>query len=772
MTRIKKIAVLGAGTMGAQIAAHFANASVPSLLFDLPGLASAALIKLQKMEPAPLFDPSLSSLIEPLEFEKDFARLKEVDWVIEAVVENLEVKQQLLRKILGHLRPDSIITSNTSGLPVSSISEGMPEDFKKRWFGTHFFNPPRYLKLLELIPTSETDRSLLSAIEEFGDRWLGKGIVIARDTPNFIANRLGTFAALHAIRTMQEDGYTIEEVDALTGPIIGHPKTATFRLFDLVGIDVLGLVAANLYENAPNDERRELFQIPKLLQEVLSRKWFGNKSGQGFYKKTGSEIQTLDPDTMEYRPQKKAQFPSLEMVRPMEDPAERIAKLVQSKDRAGTFLWKTLSAMLAYAANRIPEISDDILNVDNAMKWGFNWSHGPFEIWDAIGVAKSVERMRADGLKLPAWIDRLVALPDAHFYKIEKGNRFYWDLSAGDYREVPHPKGILMLNSWKQEHGVIKKNAGASLIDLGDGVACLEFHSKMNSIGADTIQMVRSSLEIVEKGYEGLIIANQGENFSVGANLMLLLLEAQEGNWEDLNLVVKAFQQMTMSLRYSAKPVVVAPFALELGGGCEVTMGGDAVHSAAEVYTGLVEVGVGLIPAGGGTKEILARHLSRVPSGADPLPYLRKAFETVAMAKVSRSAMDAKNLGYFAESDTFSMNSDRVVQDAKNVVLQMSYSYHQPQPRKDIWLAGRAGYAYLQIGIFLMKEAGFISEYDAKIGEKLAWIMTGGDLAEPARVDEQFVLDLEREAFLSLLGERKTQERIQHMLKTGKPLRN
>ncbi len=770
--RIKKVAVLGAGTMGAQIAAHFANASVPSLLFDMPGLAAAGVEKLKKIDPAPLFDPSLASLIEPLEFESNFARLKEADWIIEAVIENLEIKRELLKKIEPHIRPESIVTSNTSGLPLSSIAAEMPADFKKRWFGTHFFNPPRYLKLLELIPTAETDVHLLQQVADFGDHWLGKGIVIAKDTPNFIANRLGTFGALHIVKTMMEDGFTIEEVDALTGPIIGHPKTATFRLFDLVGIDVLGLVAGNLYQNAPHDEQRELFRLPKLLEEILARKWFGNKSGQGFYKKKDGEIFTLEPGTMDYRPQKKAVFPSLEMVRPLENPAERIANLVRIKDRPGLFLWKTISAFLAYAANRIPEISDDIVSIDNSMKWGFSWSQGPFEVWDAIGVQESVERMHQEGLHLPAWIDQLIARPEPRFYNTENGNRSYWDVLSGDYKPEPHPEGILILSRRKQERGVIKKNAGASLIDLGDGVACLEFHSKVNSIGTDTIQMVRAALEIVEKDYEGLLIANQGEHFSVGANLMLVLLEAQEGNWDEMNLAVKAFQQMAMSLRYSAKPVVAAPFALALGGGCEIVMGADAVHSAAEVYAGLVEVGVGLIPAGGGTKEILARHLSKVPPGGDPLPYLRKAFETVATAKVSRSALDAKKLGYFAESDTFSMNGDRVAQDAKSIVLQLSKSYRQPQPRKDILLTGRAGFAYLQMGIFLMKEAGAVSEYDAKIGEKLAWIMTGGDLAEPTMVDEQFVLDLEREAFLSLLGERKTQERIQHMLKKGKPLRN
>ena len=770
--KIKKVAILGAGTMGSQIAAHFANASIPSMLFDMPGLSKAGIEKLKKLEPAPLFDPSLSSLIEPLEFGPDFPRLIEADWIIEAVIEDLEAKRALLNSVLPHLRDDSVITSNTSGLPLSSIALEMPAEFKSRWFGTHFFNPPRYLKLLELIPTSDTNENLLHEIAEFGDKHLGKGIVYAKDTPNFIANRLGTFAAMLALKVMLEDGYSIEEVDVLTGPIVGHPKTATFRLFDLVGIDILGMVARNLFENVPDDENRELFRIPMFLEDLLQRGWYGNKTGQGFYKKTPEGILTLDPSTMEYSPQKKPVFPSLEMVKNIEDPRERIANLVRSKDRAGSFIWKTLSPLFAYAANLIPEISDDILNVDNSIKWGFNWSHGIFETWDAIGVRKSVERMREEGKHIPAWMDLMLAQPDPKFYKNEKGKLHCWDIFGYEYRPVPQPQGVLILDHIKQQKGTIKKNAGASLIDLGDGVACLEFHSKMNAIGGDTIQMVKSAIEIVEKDFEGLVIGNQGENFSAGANLMLLLLEAQEENWDDLNMIIKAFQQMVMSLRYSARPVVAAPFGLALGGGCEVSMGADAIHSAAEVYTGLVEVGVGLIPAGTGTKEIYVRNFKKCLPGADPLPFLRNAFETVALAKASRSVLDAKRLGYYAESDTFSMNADRVIQDAKNVVLRLAKNYRQPQPRTDILLTGRAGYAYLQAGIYLMREAGFISEYDQKLGQKVAWIMTGGDLTEPTRVNEQFMLDLEREAFLSLLGEPKTQDRIRHMLKTGKPLRN
>ena len=769
---IKKVAVLGAGTMGSQIAAHLANASVPCLLFDLPGQAQASLERLKKIDPAPLMDPSLLSLIEPLEFGASFARLKEADWILEAVVENLDVKRELLRNIQPHIRQDAIVTSNTSGIPLSMIASEMGDEFKKRWFGTHFFNPPRYLKLLELIPTKESDPALLKVLDDFGDLFLGKGIVYAKDTPNFISNRLATYGALYTLKVMHEEGLTIEEVDALTGPIAGRPKTATFRLFDLVGIDVLGLVAKNLYQNVPHDEERETFQLPDYLEKILERKWFGNKTGQGFYKKEGKDIQVLDIQAMEYRPQKKSVFPSVEMVRPMENPLERISNLIRSKDKAGSFLWKTLSAFLVYAANRIPEISDDIINIDNSMKWGFGWSHGPFEIWDAIGLSGSLKRMKEEGKRIPAWMEHLLEQPDPSFYKEDKGARLYWDIASGSYLPVPQKNGVLFLNSYKRERGVIKKNAGASIIDLGDGVLCLEFHSKMNSIGGDTIQMARTAVDLLDKGYEGLVIANQGEHFSAGANLMLVLLEAQEGNWEELNLAIKAFQQMTMSFRYSSKPVVAAPFNLALGGGCEVCLGSDAVHSAAEVYTGLVEVGAGLIPAGGGSKEMLARHMAKVPPGGDPLPFLRKAFESIALGKVSKSALEARKLGYFEESDTFSMNMDRLVRDAKDVVLRLSKTYRRPQPRKDILWMGRAGFAYLQIGIYLMKEAGYISEYDAKLGEKVAWILTGGDLTEPTRVGEQQVLDFEREAFLSLLGERKTQERIQHLLKTGKPLRN
>ncbi len=769
---MKKVAVLGAGTMGVQIAAHLANASIPCLLFDLPGQAIASLERLKKIDPAPLFDPGLVSLIEPLEFGPQFARLKEADWIVEAIIENLDAKRELLKNILPHIRLDALVTSNTSGIPLSSIAAEMPADFKERWFGTHFFNPPRYLKLLELIPTNETDRGRLRAFADFGERMLGKGIVYAKDTPNFISNRLATFGGMHTLRLMEEDGYTIEEVDALTGPVLGHPKTATFRLFDLVGIDVFGMVAKNLYHNVPQDEQREMFRMPAVLEKLLERKLLGAKTGQGFYKKEGKDIFVLDLQTMEYRPQKKAVYPAVEMLKPLENPLERIAGLVRSKERAGNLVWKTLSAFLAYAANRIPEISDDIMNIDNSMKWGFGWSHGPFEAWDAIGVAASVKRMKEEGKSFPAWMNDLLQQASPSFYRIEKGVKQYWDIGSGSYRPIPRAEGFMILEDQKRERGVLKKNSGASVIDIGDGVLCLEFHSKVNAIGADTIQMARAAVDLLDKGYEGLVIANQGEQFSAGANLMLVLLEAQEGNWDDLNLVIRMFQQMTMSFRYSSRPVVAAPFGLALGGGCEICLGSDAVHSAAEVYTGLVEVGAGLIPAGGGTKEMLARQMAKVPAGADPLPFLRKAFETIALAKVSRSVLEARKHGYFEESDTFSMNNDRLVQDAKRVVLGLSQSYRRPQPRKDILLSGRAGYAYLQAGIYLTKEAGFISEYDAKLGEKVAWILTGGDLSEPTRVDEQFVLDMEREAFLSLLGERKTQERIQHILKTGKPLRN
>jgi len=610
---------------------------------------------------------------------------------------------------------------------------------------------------------------------------LGKGVVVAKDRPNFIANRIGTFGALVTMRTMLDDSYTIEEVDKITGPAVGRPKTATFRTFDLVGLDVFAHVVKNLQENLPDDSEREMFVMPEFVAKMIERKLLGNKTKAGFYKKQRGEgdkrdILVLDPATLDYRPAQKVKLPSLEMARNIEDTRERIKTLVWSKDRVGAFLWKTTMRTLCYAAERIPEIADSIVEVDRAMQWGFNWELGPFEVWDAIGVEKSAAKLKEEGRSVPAKVQQMLAAGARSFYKQENGQRFYFDFPSSKYVPASDPPGTIVLKSLKDRTGVIKQNSGASLIDLGDGVACLEFHSKMNSIGGDTLEMLKKSLIEVEKNFVGLVVGNQGQNFSVGANLMLMLMEAQDENWEELEMIGRLFQQSVMSLRYSPRPVVVAPFQMVFGGGCEMVLHADRVRASAETYIGLVEVGVGIIPAGCGTKEMLARAMDSIPSDlkdADPFPFVKRAFETIALAKVATSAEEARGFGFLSEDDSISMNRDRLIADAKKEVLALAASgYVQPQQRTDILALGMPALATLKLGVHLMKRAGYISDHDALIGEKLARILTGGDLNHATRVSEQYLLDLEREAFLSLIGTRQTQERIAHMLKTGKPLRN
>jgi 3-hydroxyacyl-CoA dehydrogenase len=804
MLRIEKAAVLGAGTMGAQIAAHLANAGLPTLLLDIApreltpeeaakGLAldsrevrdrtaRSGLEAAKKAKPAAFFSPARARLVSVGNFEDDLARLIDCDLVIEAVVENLDIKRRLFEQVERHRRPGSIVATNTSGIPVRAIAEGFSEDFRAHFLGTHFFNPPRYLHLCELIPTEWTRPEVACSVFGFLDRRLGKGVVVAKDRPNFIANRIGTYGALQTIRTMLEDGYTVEEVDKMTGPAVGRPKSATFRTFDIVGLDVLMHVTKNLYDAVPDDEERETFVAPEFLQQMLERGMLGGKTGGGFYRKQKGapgekqEIWTLDAASLEYRPQQKVKFPALDAAKNVDDTAERVRMLVRGRDRVGQFLWKTVGRTLRYAANRVPEIAETVVDVDRAMRWGFGWELGPFETWDAIGVEESVERMRAEGLGVPANVERMLAAGAKSFYKTEGGRRSYFDFDALEYKPVNEPAGTIILKSVKDRTGTVKKNAGASLIDIGDGVACLEFHSKMNAIGGDTIQMIRQSLAEVERNFAGLVVGNQGANFCVGANLMLMLLTAQEEEWEELDLMVRAFQQAMMSLRYSPKPVVVAPFNLALGGGCEIALHADRARASAELYAGLVEVGVGIIPAGGGTKEMTLRALDAIPAGADeadPFPFLKRAFETVAMAKVSTSAEEARTLGYLRDEDSVSMNQDRLIADAKQEVLALAArGYTQPQPRADIPALGLPALATLKLGIHQLKRGGFISDYDALVGEKLARIMTGGDLNHPTRVSEQYLLDLEREAFLSLCGQPKTRERMAHTLKTGKPLRN
>ncbi len=803
MLSIEKAAVLGAGTMGAQIAAHLANARIHTLLLDVvprevtpeeqaKGLspaspevrnriARAGLETARKAKPAAFFTPELASLITIGNFEDDLEKLKDRDLIIEAVVEDPKIKRGLYEQVEKYRKPGSVIASNTSGIPIHKLAEGRSEDFRAHFLGIHFFNPPRYLHLVELIRTEWTSPEVSCSLYGFLDERLGKGVVVAKDRPNFIANRIGTFGALETIRTMLREAYSIEEVDKMTGPAVGRPKTATFRTFDLVGLDVLAHVVKNLRENLPEDEERGMFVVPEFVAQMIERGLLGSKTKAGFYQKQKSvdgkqTILALDPAALEYRPQEKVSLPSLEMAKNIEDTAERIRTLVWAECRVGDFLWKTLSRTLCYAARRIPEIADTIVEVDRAMRWGFNWELGPFETWDAIGLEESVARMKKEGLSIPANVEQMLTSGATSFYKKENGQQIYFDFAAGEYQALADPPGTITLRSVKDRSGVVKRNAGASLLDIGDGVACLEFHSKMNAIGGDTLQMVKLALDEVEKNFVGLVVGNQGQNFSVGANLMLMLMEAQEENWDELDLMVRAFQKATTSLRYSPKPVVVAPFQMTFGGGAEMVLHADRVRAAAETYIGLVEVGVGIIPAGGGTKEMLVRALESIPKDikdADPLPFLRRAFETIALAKVAESADAARVLGFLREDDSISMNSDRLLADAKKEVLALAARpYVQPQPPTDIRALGLPALSALKLGIYLMKRGGYISDHDALIGEKLARVLTGGDLNHETRAPEQHFLNLEREAFLSLVGTRKTQERIAHMLKTGKPLRN
>src|SRR6266567_1484266 len=801
MITVKKAAVLGAGTMGAQIAAHLSNAGIPTLLldivptddesptrpsgrprdFDRNRIARAGLEAAKKAKPAAFLTADLAALITIGNFEDDLPTIKNCDLIIEAVVENPDIKRSLYEKVEQHRRPASVIASNTSGIPLKQLATGRSEDFRAHFLGIHFFNPPRYMHLVELIRTEWTRPEVSCSMFGFLDERLGKGVVVAKDRPNFIANRIGTFGALHGIRTMIEDGYSIEEIDKITGPIIGRPKSGTFRTFDLVGLDVFAHVVRNLHENLPDDPDREMFVMPEFVTRMIERGLLGNKTKRGFYKKEKGdgdkhEIWALDMATLDYRPAQKVNLPAFDMARNIEDNVERLRALVWSKDRVGSFLWKTFSRTLCYAADRIPEIADTVVEIDRAMRWGFNWELGPFEVWDAIGVEKSVAKLKEEGRNIPANVQSMLDAGIKSFYKKKDGKQFYYDFASEEYVPLADPPGTIILKSLKDRTPVIKKNSGASLVDLGEGVACLEFHSKMNSIGGDTLEMLRFALSEVERNFVGLVVGNQGQNFSVGANLMLMLMEAQDENWEELDMIGRFFQQSVMSLRYSPKPVVVAPFQMVFGGGCEMVLHGDRVRADAETYIGLIEVGVGIIPAGCGTKEMLMRALDSIPGDlkdADPFPFVKRAFETIALAKVATSAEEARNLGFLREEDSISMKRDRVIADARKEVLSLAASgYVPPQQRADIRALGMPALATLKLGIHQMKRAGYISDHDALIGEKLARILTGGDLNHETRVSEQYLLDLERETFLSLIGTRKTQERIAHMLKTGKPLRN
>ncbi len=799
---IAKAAVLGAGTMGAGIAAHLANAGIPTLLLDIapteltadeekkgfklesPQVKNRIVNSLfeaaKKLKPAPFMLGDNAKLIKTGNFTDDMALLKDCDLVIEAVVENLDIKHKIFAEVDKHRKPGAVIASNTSGIPIDSIAEPFSDDFKQHFLGVHFFNPPRYMKLVEIIPSTKTSGEVACKIAGFLDQRLGKGVVPAKDRPNFIANRIGTFGMMATVHEMLAMGFTPTEVDQMTGKAIGHASSATFRTSDLVGLDVLAHVNNNLYPAIPTDEDREVFQIPEVITQIIEKKYLGDKTKGGFYKKTKNaegetEILELDLSTLEYKPQAKSKFSSLDAAKGIEDQSKRINALVWGDDKVAEFLWKTMSRTFRYSANRIPEIADTIVEIDNAIKWGFGWTVGVFESWDAVGVRKSVERMKAEGQAVPANIEKMLASGAETFYKNESGVQSYFDLVSGDYKQTPERPGVTILKSVKERTGVIKSNPGASLIDLGDGVACLEFHSKMNSIGGDTVPMMNFAIDEVGRNFKGLVVGNQGGNFSAGANIMMLLLAAQEEEWDDINMMVHALQQSIMRLRYSAKPVVTAPYGLTLGGGCEIAIHGDRVRAAGETYIGLVEVGVGVIPAGGGTKEMTMRAMdaAKAAPDADPLTFLKKAFEMIGMGKVATSAQEGRAWGFFRDVDSISMNGDRLIADAKQEVLNLDASgYVQPVQREDIFVMGEAGQAAMKLALHMMKQGGFISDHDQLIGKKLANVMSGGDMNHSAYVSEQYLLDLEREAFVSLCGERKTQDRIAAMLKTGKPLRN
>jgi 3-hydroxyacyl-CoA dehydrogenase len=790
MLNIGKAAVLGAGTMGAGIAAHLANAGIPVLLLDIAPQEEGAkdrnaIVKslfeaAKKLKPAPFMLSENANLITLGNFSDDMPKLKDCDFVIEAVVERLDIKHKVFAEVEKYRKPGSVIASNTSGIPIESIAEPFSEDFKKHFVGIHFFNPPRYMKLVEVIPTKDTDGEIACKTSGFLDQRLGKGVVPAKDRPNFIANRIGVFSMMATIKEMIEMGLTPTEVDQITGKAIGHASSATFRTSDLVGLDVTAHVVNNLYPAIPDDADRDVFRVPEMMQTLLDKKILGDKTNGGFFKKSKDaegkrQILELDLATFEYKPQEKTKFASLDAAKQLEDLPKRIKTLVWGDDQVGEFLWKTSSRISRYAAERIPEIADTIVEIDNAIKWGFGWEIGVFEAWDAIGVRESVERMRSEGQQVPENVRKMLDSGAETFYKYETGTRSFYDLVNGGYRELPERQGVIVLKSVKDRTGVIKKNTGASLIDIGDGVACLEFHSKMNSIGGDTMQMMKFAVDEVEKNFTGLVIGNQGGNFSAGANIMMLLLAAQEEEWDDINLMIHTFQQANMRLRYSSKPVVAAPYGLSLGGGCEIPLHSDKVRAAGETYMGLVEVGVGLLPGGGGTKEMTLRamDLAKKTPDADPLVFLKKTFEILGMGKVATSAQEARSFGFLRDSDAISMNGDRLIADAKQEVLNLAAAgYTQPVPRTDILAMGEAGMAAFKIALTMMKRGGFISDHDELIGRKIAKILCGGELNHQTQVSEQYLLDLEREGFLSLCGERKTQERIAAMLKTGKPLRN
>ncbi len=793
--KINKIAIIGSGIMGSGIACHFANIGVEVLLLDIVPrelndqekkqgltlddkvvrnrLVNDALKTALKSKPSPIYSQKFAQRITTGNIEDDIAKVKDVDWIMEVVVERLDIKKQVFETLEKHRTPGTLITSNTSGIPIKFMCEGRSEDFQKHFCGTHFFNPARYLKLFEIIPGPKTDKAVLEFLDGYGEQFLGKTSVIAKDTPAFIGNRIGIFGIQSLFHQVKELGLTVEEVDKLTGPVIGRPKSATFRTVDVVGLDTLVHVANGIYENCPNDEAHELFKLPDFISKMMENKWLGSKTGQGFYKKEGKTITVLDLNTLDYREKKRAKFATLELTKTIDNVIDRFKVLVGGKDKAADFYRKNFAAMFAYVSHRIPEISDELYKIDDAMKSGFGWEHGPFQIWDAIGVQKGIEIMESEGHSPSQWVLNMLESGNSSFYTIENGATLAYSISNKTQEKIPGQDAFIILDNIRKSKEVFK-NSGVVIEDLGDGILNCEFQSKMNTIGGDVLAGLNKAVDLAEQNFEGLVIGNQGANFSVGANIGMIFMMAVEQEYDELNMAIKYFQDTMMRMRYSSIPTIAAPHGMTLGGGCELSMHADKVVAAAETYIGLVEFGVGVIPGGGGSKEMAMRASDSFRKNDVELNILQEYFLTIGMAKVATSAYEAYDLGILQKGkDVVVVNKDRQIATAKAYAkLLANQGYSMPVRRKDVKVLGKQALGMFLVGTDAMQASKYISEHDKKIANKLAYVMAGGDLSEPTMVSEQYLLDIEREAFLSLCTERKTLERIQHMLKTGKPLRN
>ncbi|SOS47366.1 Putative fatty acid oxidation complex trifunctional enzyme (Includes: 3-hydroxyacyl-CoA dehydrogenase; Enoyl-CoA hydratase/Delta(3)-cis-Delta(2)-trans-enoyl-CoA isomerase) [Tenacibaculum dicentrarchi] len=798
--RIKKVAIIGSGIMGSGIACHFANIGVEVLLLDIVPrelndkekakgltledkavrnrLVNDALTASLKSKPSPIYAKKFASRITTGNLEDDIAKVADVDWIMEVVVERLDIKKIVFEKLEKYRTPGTIISSNTSGIPIKFMNEGRSEDFQKHFAVTHFFNPPRYLKLFEVVPGPDCKQEVTDFLMDYGSKFLGKTSVLAKDTPAFIGNRIGIFGIQSLFHQVKELGLTVEEVDKLTGPVIGRPKSATFRTVDVVGLDTLVHVANGIYENCPNDEAHDLFKLPGFINTMMENKWLGSKTKQGFYKKVVNaegkkEILTLDLETMEYRSKKRAKFATLELTKTIDKPIDRFKVLVGGKDKAGEFYRKNFAAMFAYVQNRIPEISDELYKIDDAMKAGFGWENGPFEIWDAVGIEKGIELMKAEGNQPAAWISEMVANGQKSFYSVKEGATYFYDVSTKAQLKKPGQDSFIILDNIRKTKEVFK-NSGVVIEDLGDGILNCEFQSKMNTIGGDVLAGLNKAIDLAEKDFQGLVVGNQGANFSVGANIGMIFMMAVEQEYDELNMAIKYFQDTMMRMRYSSIPTIAAPHGMSLGGGCELSLHADKVVAAAETYMGLVEFGVGVIPGGGGSKEMALRASDTFRTGDVQLNVLQEYFLTIGMAKVSTSAHEAFDLGLLQKGkDVVVVNRERqIAQAKKHAVLMAEAGYTQPVKREDVLVLGKQALGAFMVATDSMHASRFISEHDQKIANKLAYVMAGGDLSEPTKVSEQYLLNLEREAFLSLTTERKSLERIQQMLKTGKPLRN